>query len=82
MGVYELLQGSYTLFFVLKMENPQGNVVCSSFSPEIILSNVLVYSLFHIAGFVSHTVKYISHTVVFVFHSVKQRIYPEVWKNE
>ena len=39
-----------------------------------ISSNALIYSLFHSAGFVSHTVKYISHTVVFVFHSVKQRI--------
>ena len=39
-----------------------------------ILCNLLVYSLFHSAGFVSHTVKYVSHTVVFVFHSVKQRI--------
>ena len=42
--------------------------------------NALIYSLFHSAGFVSHTVKYISHTVVFVSHSVKQRILPCVSK--
>ena len=68
------------LFFVFKMENPRGMWTILSFLLNI-LSNVLIYFLFHTAGFVSHTVKYISHTVVFVFHSVKQRICPEVWKN-
>ena len=38
-----------------------------------ILPNVPKHSLFHDAGFVSHTVKYVSHTVVFVSHSVGQR---------
>ncbi len=53
-----------------------------------ILCNLLVYSLFHSAGFVSrtvkyvsHTVKYVSHTVVFIFHTVKQRICQELKKN-
>ncbi len=35
--------------------------------PLYISENPFIYSLFHTAGFVSHT-------VVFVFHSVKQRI--------
>ncbi len=53
-----------------------------------ILCNLLVYSLFHSAGFVSHCVKYVSHTVVFIFHTVvfifhtvKQRICQEIKKN-
>ena len=45
-----------------------------------ILCNLLVYSLFHSAGFVSRTVKYVSHTVVFIFHTVKQRICQELKK--
>ena len=45
-----------------------------------ILCNLLVYFLFHSAGFVSHTVKYVSHTVVFIFHTVKQRICQEIKK--
>ena len=39
--------------------------------PFYISENPFIYSLFHTAGFVSHSVKYVSHTVVFVFHSVK-----------
>ena len=42
--------------------------------PLYISENPFIYSLFHTAGFVSHSVKYVSYTVVFVFHSVKQRI--------
>ena len=42
--------------------------------PFYISENPFIYSLFHTAGFVSHSMKYVSHTVVFVFHSVKQRI--------
>ena len=41
--------------------------------PFYISENPFIYSLFHTAGFISHSVKYVSHTVVFVFHSVKQR---------
>ena len=43
--------------------------------PFYISENPFIYSLFHTAGFISHSVKYVSHTVVFVSHSVKQRIY-------
>ena len=46
-----------------------------------ILCNLLVYSLFYSAGFVSHSVKYVSQTVVFIFHTVKQRICQELKKN-
>ena len=42
--------------------------------PFYISENPFIYSLFHTAGFVSHSVKYVSHTVVFISHSVKQRI--------
>ena len=48
--------------------------------PFYISENPFIYSLFHTAGFVSHSVKYVSHTVVFVFHSVKQRICLEVFR--
>ena len=34
-------------------------------TPFYISENPFIYSLFHTAGFVSHSVKYISHTVVF-----------------
>ena len=47
--------------------------------PVYISENPFIYSLFHTAGFVSHSVKYVSHTVVFVFHSVKQRICPGIF---
>ena len=52
-----------------------------------ILCNLLVYSLFHSAGFVFHTVKYVSHTVVFYIPqcetenlSRNSSLYKGVWK--
>lgn len=52
---------------LLSYTQTQANIIFSPF----------VFSLFHSAGFISHTVVYVFHSVVFIFHSVVQRILQE-----